>query len=89
MRQKSIARKPTRFWDLLSFSGLRLALETRDFITSSEPKSTIQGPQDLEALRSLAGIPPSVHLLLAGEIRPDACPDGFFVIYEYAFKIGF
>ena len=56
---------------------------------SSEPKSTIQGPQDLEDLRSLADIPPSVHLLLAGEIWPDACPEGFFIIYEYPFKIGF
>ena len=54
---------------------------------SAEPKSTIQGPEEL--FQSLAGIPPSVHLLSAGETRPKACPEGFFVIYEYPFKIGF
>ena len=54
----------------------------------AEPKSTIQGPEELKALRSLARIPPSVHLLSAGETCPEACPEGFFVIYEYPFKIG-
>ena len=55
---------------------------------SSEPKSTIQGPQELEYFRSLASILPNMYLLPAGELRPEACPEGFFVIYEYHFKIG-
>ena len=55
---------------------------------SSEPKSTIQDPQELEDFRSLAGIPSNVDLLSATEMRPETCPEGFFIIYEYVVKIG-
>ena len=55
---------------------------------SSEPKSTIQDPQELEDFRSLAGIPSEVDLILAGDRCPESCPEDYFVIYEYPFKIG-
>ena len=56
---------------------------------SSEPKSTIQGQEALAAFRTFAHLPDYVSLLSAGEIRPDVCPKGFFILYEYPFKIGF
>ena len=55
---------------------------------SSEPKSTILDPQELEDFRSLTGIPSNVDLLLAGDRRPESCPEEYFIFYEYPFKIG-
>ena len=48
-----------------------------------------KGQEALAAFRTLSHLPNYVSLLSLGEIRPDACPEGFFVLYEYPFKIGF
>ena len=89
MPQKSVARKRQRNWDLESFSSLRLQLEGSGLIMSGEPKSTLQGQEALAAFKTLAQLPDYVSLLSQGEIRPDTCLEGFFVLYEYLFKIGF
>ena len=89
MPRKSLAKKPQRNWDLEAFFSLRLQLEGSAIIMSSEPKSTIQGQEALAVFRVLSQLPDYVSLLSPGEIRPDACPQGFFVLYEYPFKIGF
>ena len=85
---KTLARKPPTDWELRAFLELRIQQESSDLIKSSEPKSTIlEG--DLVAFRSLAGLPDSVEIISAGEIRSDSCLEGFNVWYEYPFKIGF
>ena len=89
MRLKTLARKSNRNRSLLNFLRLRASLERNAFIMSIEPRNTIQESHDLDAFRILSGLLESAHLLTAGEIRPESCPGGIFVLYEYPFKIRF
>lgn len=54
-----------------------------------EPASSIRDQDDLNSLRILAQIPVGIKLNTAGQMRQDMCPNGYFVIYEYPFKIVF
>lgn len=87
MRRKSIARKPRKSWDLIGFWVV--SLRRSAFYMTNEPVSLIEDPEDVESFWALEKIPVEVELFSPVDSRPEECPEGFFVMYEYPFKIGF
>ena len=89
MRLKIQAKKSTENFDLVRFLRLRNSLDRLDFLESMEPGSSIGDDHEIDTFHTLSGLPENAFLLAPGNIRPDSCPGGFFVLYEYPFKIGF
>ena len=89
MRLKTQARKTTRNLDLVRFLRPRNSFDRLDFLESMELGSSIGDDHEVDAFHVISGLPDDAFLLAPGNIRPDSCPRGFFVLYEYPFKIGF
>ncbi|KAI3685058.1 hypothetical protein L6452_34291 [Arctium lappa] len=87
MRRKSIARKPRKAWDILSYWCVTLNIP--DFQMSSEPVSVYREDEHLDYFKNLAGIPDEINLVSPEDLRLDEVPKGYCVLYEYPFKIGF
>ncbi|KAI3667942.1 hypothetical protein L6452_43013 [Arctium lappa] len=87
MYKKSLAKKPRKAWDCLSY--WKATVSVSDFKMSSEPVSVFKEEENLEYFKKLAKIPESVNLVTPEDLRPDEVPKGYGVLYEYPFKIGF
>ncbi|KAI3771508.1 hypothetical protein L6452_02673 [Arctium lappa] len=87
MQFKILARKPRKNLDILGLIALKINLTGLGI--SSEPVSTIQDQDDLDSLKRLAQILAEIAINSLGQVRPDMCSEGYFVIYEFPFKIGF
>ncbi|KAI3678473.1 hypothetical protein L6452_37767 [Arctium lappa] len=87
MHKKSLAKKPRKAWDCLSYR--KATVSVPDFNMSSEPISVYREEENLEYLKKLARIPEGVNLVTPEDLRPDEVPKGYGVLYEYPFKIGF
>ncbi|KAI3749051.1 hypothetical protein L6452_12597 [Arctium lappa] len=87
MYKKSLAKKPRKAWDCLSY--WRATVSVSDFKMSSEPVSLFKEEENLEYFKNLAKIPEGVNLVTPEDLRPDEVPKGYGVLYEYPFKIGF
>ncbi|KAI3769902.1 hypothetical protein L6452_01016 [Arctium lappa] len=87
MHKKSIARKPRKAWDILSF--WRATLNIPDFQMSSEPVSFFREEEHINYFKSLAKLPDEINLVSPEDLKPDEVPKGYCVLYEYPFKIGF
>ncbi|KAI3757976.1 hypothetical protein L6452_05522 [Arctium lappa] len=87
MYKKSLAKKPRKAWDCLSY--WKATVSVSDFKMSSEPVSVFKEEENLEYFKNLAKIPEGVNLVTPEDLRPDEVPKGYGVLYEYPFKIGF
>ncbi|KAI3669843.1 hypothetical protein L6452_41277 [Arctium lappa] len=87
MHKKSIAKKPRKAWDFLSY--WRATVNIPDFQMSSEPVSMFKKDEHLDYFKKLAKIPDGVNLVTPEDLKPDEVPMGYSVLYEYLFKIGF
>ncbi|KAI3678506.1 hypothetical protein L6452_37801 [Arctium lappa] len=87
MHKKSIARKPRKAWDIISY--WRATLNIPDFQMSSEPVSMYREEEHLDYFKSLARVPDEINLVSSEDLRSDEVPRGYCVLYEYPFKISF
>ncbi|KAI3729502.1 hypothetical protein L6452_18162 [Arctium lappa] len=87
MHKKSIAKKPRKAWDFLSY--WRATVNIPDFQMSSEPVSMFKEDEHLDYFKKLAKIPDGVNLVTPEDLKLDEVPMGYSVLYEYPFKIGF
>ncbi|KAI3758460.1 hypothetical protein L6452_06023 [Arctium lappa] len=87
MHKKSIAKKPRKAWDILSYWCA--TLNVPDFQMSSEPVSLFREEEHIDFFKSLAKLPDEINLVSPDDLRPDEVPKGYCVLYEYPFKIGF
>ncbi|KAI3746807.1 hypothetical protein L6452_09248 [Arctium lappa] len=87
MHRKSIARKPRKAWDILSYWCA--TLNVPDFQMSSEPVSLFREEEHIDFFKSFAKLPAEINLVSLEDLKPDEVLRGYCVLYEYPFKIGF
>lgn len=87
--KQSARRKTSRYPLRSSLRNWSIGAEFDMGRPNDDVRSSVR-EEELEKIRVLAGLPPTVQLIAPSvEDRPELCPDGQIVMYEYPFLIGY